>query len=62
MLVGTKRDSRKIKNIKRAGLLKKHNIEKKENLDQMNEELKQKFQQRFRDCLGTRKDKPILPK
>jgi hypothetical protein len=31
-----------VKNIKRARLLKKYNIEKEENLDQLIEELKQK--------------------
>jgi hypothetical protein len=37
-----KRDSRKVKNIKRARLLRKYNIEKEENLNQLMEELKQK--------------------
>jgi len=41
-LVEIKRGSRKAQNIKRTILLKKCNIEKKENLDQMIEELKQK--------------------
>ena len=36
------RDNRKAQNIKRTRLLKKYNIEKKENLDQVIEELKQK--------------------
>jgi hypothetical protein len=37
-----KRDNRKAQNIKRTDLFKKYNIEKKENLDQLIEELKQK--------------------
>jgi len=41
-LVEIKGDKRKAQDIKRARLLKKYNIEKKENLDQLNEELKQK--------------------
>jgi translation initiation factor 1 (eIF-1/SUI1) len=41
-LVEIKRDSRKVKNIKRATLLKKYNIEKEENWDQLVEEFKQK--------------------
>jgi len=41
-LVEIKRDNRKAQNIKRTRLLKKYNIEKKENLDQLTEELKQK--------------------
>jgi hypothetical protein len=43
VLIEIKRDSRKEKNIKRARLLKKYYIEKEENLDQLIEELKQKF-------------------
>jgi len=34
--------NRKVQDVKRAGFLKKYNIEKKENLDQVIEELKQK--------------------
>jgi hypothetical protein len=41
-LIEIKRDSRKLKNIKRARLLKKYNIEKEENLDQLIAELKRK--------------------
>jgi len=41
-LVETKRDNRKAQNIKRTRLLKKYNIEKQENLNQLTEELKQK--------------------
>jgi hypothetical protein len=41
-LVDIKWDSIKVKNIKRVRLLKKHNREKEENLDQLIEELKQK--------------------
>jgi len=51
-LVEIKRDNRKAQNIKRTRLLKKYNIEKKENLDQLIAELKQKVsaktQQLFR--------------
>jgi len=41
-LVEIERDNRNVQNIKRTRLLKKYNIEKKENLDQVTEELKQK--------------------
>jgi hypothetical protein len=41
-LIEIKQDSRKVKNIKRARLFKKYNIEKEENLYQLIEELKQK--------------------
>ena len=41
-LVEIRRDNRKIMNIKRTRLLKKYNIEKTEELDQLIEELKQK--------------------
>ena len=47
-LVEIKRENRKVMNIKRTRLLKKYNIEKKENLDQVIEELK-RFQQRGND-------------
>jgi hypothetical protein len=40
--VEIKQDSKRVKNIKRARLLKKYNTEKEENLDQLIEELKQK--------------------
>jgi len=42
-LVEIKRDNRRARNVKRTRLLKKYNIEKKENLDQVIEELKQKI-------------------
>jgi len=41
-LVEIKRDNRKAQNIKRTRLLKKYNIEKKENLNQLIEKLKHK--------------------
>src|SRR5215469_5989297 len=41
-LVETQRDNRKVTNIKRNRLPKKYNIEAKESLDQLTEELKQK--------------------
>jgi len=40
--VEIKRDNRKAQNIKRTRSLKKYNIEKKENLEQWIEEVKQK--------------------
>jgi len=45
-LVEIKRDNRKVQNIKRISLLKKFNKEKKENLYQVTEELKQKVSAR----------------
>jgi hypothetical protein len=42
ILIEIKRDSRKVKNIKRARLLKKCNIEKEKNLNQLIDKLKQK--------------------
>jgi hypothetical protein len=42
VLVEIQRIDRKVTNIKRARLLKKYNIEAKESLDQLVEELKQK--------------------
>jgi hypothetical protein len=42
VLVKIQRDNRKVMNIKGTRLLKKYNIEMKENLDQLIEELKQK--------------------
>jgi len=41
-LVEIKRDNRKSQNVKRTRLLKKYNIEKKENVDRVIEELKRK--------------------
>jgi len=42
VLVEIRRDNRKVMNIKRTRLLKKYNIEEREKLDQLIEELKQK--------------------
>ena len=42
-LVEIRRDNRKVMNINRTKLLKKYNIENTEELDQLTEELKQKF-------------------
>jgi hypothetical protein len=42
-LVEIQRDDRKVTNVKRTRLLKKYNIETKESLDQLMEELKQKM-------------------
>ena len=42
MLVEIRRDNRKVMNMNRTRLLKKYNIEKTEQLDQLIEELKQK--------------------
>jgi hypothetical protein len=61
-LVEIKRDNRKVQNVKRTRLLKKYNPEKKENLDQMIEELKQRFQQRRNCYLDTGKDKTSIIK
>jgi len=41
-LVEIKRDNRKVQNVKRTRLLEKYNTEKKQNLDKVIEELKQK--------------------
>ena len=58
-----KRDNRKTQNIKRTRLLKKYNIEKKENLDQVIEELKQKVSAKTQRLSRYRKrQKPVLPK
>ena len=54
-LVEIKRDNRKVQNIKRTRLLKKYNIEKKENLDQVIEELKQKVSAKTRRLSRERK-------
>ena len=61
-LVQIKRDNRKAQNIKRTRLRKKYNIQKKENLDQLIEELKQKFQPRRNDYADTVKDKTSITK
>jgi len=56
--VEIKRDKRKAQNIKRTRLLKKYNMEKKENLNQLIQKLKKKrFQQRCNYYLDTGKDK-----
>ena len=47
-------------NINRARLLKKYNIEKTEELDQLIEELKQKVSAKTQDYLDTRKDKASI--
>ena len=49
-------------NINRTRLLKKYNIEKTEELDQLIEEFKQKFQQRHNDYLDTGKDETSITK
>ena len=55
-----RRDNRKVMNINITRLLKKYNIEKTEQLDQLIEELKQRFQQRHNDYLDTGKDKTSI--
>jgi hypothetical protein len=60
--VEIKRDNRKVRNTKRTRLLKKYNIEKEENLDQLIEELKQKVSARRSDYLDTGKDKTSITK
>jgi len=57
-----KRDNRKVQNVKGTRLLKKYNIEKKENLDQLTEELNKSFQQRRNDYLDTGRDKTSVTK
>ena len=42
VLVEIQKDNRKVMNIKRTRLLKKYNIEVKESLDKLTEQLKQK--------------------
>ena len=54
-LVEIKRDNRKVQNVKRTRLLKKCNTEKKENLDQVIEELKQKFSAKTQQLFRYRK-------
>ena len=77
-LVEIRRDDRKVMNIKRTRLLKKQNIEKTEELDQLTEEINKRFQQRHNDYLTylltpwcrvlttiiqiQEKTKPVLPK
>jgi hypothetical protein len=46
-LMEIQRDNRNVMNIKRTRLLKKYNIEKKESLEQMIEELKQKVSAKY---------------
>ena len=43
-----KRDNKKVQNVNRARLLKKYNVEKKQNLDKVIEELKQKVSAKMR--------------
>jgi hypothetical protein len=62
VLIEIKRDSRKVKNIKRARLLKKYNIEKEEKFINWLKSLNKIFQQRHGDYLGTRKDKTSIIK
>jgi hypothetical protein len=57
-LVEIQRDNRKVTNIKRTRLFKKYNIEAKESLDRLIEELKQKVSPRRNDYPDTGKDKP----
>ena len=57
-----RRDNRKVMNINRTRLLKKYNIEKTEELDQLIEELKQKVSTRHNDYLDTGKDKNSFTK
>ena len=54
-LVVIKRDNRKTQHVKRTRLLAKYNIEKKENLEQMIEELKQKVSAKTRRLSTYRK-------
>jgi len=54
-LLEIKRDNRKTQNIKRTRLLKKYNIEKKENLDQVTEVRKQKVSARMQRLSRYRK-------
>jgi hypothetical protein len=60
-LVEIQRANRKVINIKRTRLLKKYNIEKKENLDQLIKELKS-FPPRRKDYLDIGKDKTSIIK
>jgi len=61
--VEIKRDNRKTQNVKRTRLLKKYYIEKKENLGQVIEELKQKVSEKTQRLSTYRKrKKPVLPK
>ena len=48
VLVEIRRDNRKVMNINRTRLLKKYNIEKTEELDQLIAELKQKVSEKIR--------------
>ena len=61
-LVEIRRENRKVMNINRTRLLKKYNIEKTEELDQLIEELTQRFQKRHNDYLDTGKDKTSITK
>ena len=59
-LVEIRRDNRNVMNINRTRLLKKYKIEKTEELDQLIEELKQKFSAKIIQI--KEKTKPVLPK
>jgi hypothetical protein len=48
--------------MKRKGILRKYNIEKKMNLDQVTEELKQNLSAKTQRFLENVKEKPILSK
>jgi len=61
-LVEIKRDKRKLQDLKRTRLLKKYNIEKKHNLDQVNEELKHKVSTKTQRLSRHRKDKTSVTK
>jgi len=62
-LVEIKRDNRKAQNIKRTRLLKKYNIEKEENLNQVIVELKQKDSAKTQRLSRYRKrQNQVLPK
>jgi hypothetical protein len=49
-------------NINRTRLLKRYNIEKKEELHQLIEDLKQNFSEKHKVYLDTRKDKTSITK
>jgi hypothetical protein len=53
---------RKVTDIKRTRLLKKYNIETKENLDQLIEELKQKVSAKTQRSSRYKKRNSVLPK
>ena len=62
-LVEIRRDNRKVMNINRTRLLKKYNIQKTEELDQLIQELKQKVSAKTQRLSRHKKrKKPVLPK